>query len=94
MPYLFEHSTIEINSLDALAKQLKMLEDQPGCQVIRGQLIEGRENQAIRRTSRYRGSQEANFESCSRPWCANKAGKASNDFAAKKIYESCMADNK
>ena len=69
MPYLFEHSTIEINSLDALAKQLKMLEDQPGCQVIRGQLIEGRENQAIRRTSRYRGSQEANFESCSRPWC-------------------------
>ena len=69
MPYLFEHSKIEINSLDALAKQLKMLEDQPGCQVIRGQLIEGRENQAIRRTSRYRGSQEANFESCSRPWC-------------------------
>ena len=69
MPYLFEHSKIEINSLDALAKQLKMLEDQPGCQVIRGQLIEGRENQAIRRTSRYRGSQEANFESCTRPWC-------------------------
>ena len=26
--------------------------------------------------------------------CANKAGKASNDFAAKKIYESCMAANK
>jgi len=26
--------------------------------------------------------------------CAKKAGKASNDFAAKKIYESCMAANK
>ncbi|MDA7843385.1 hypothetical protein N9A26_00060 [bacterium] len=26
--------------------------------------------------------------------CANKAAKASNDFAAKKIYESCMAANK
>jgi hypothetical protein len=25
--------------------------------------------------------------------CANKSGKASNDFAAKKIYESCMAAN-
>ena len=26
--------------------------------------------------------------------CAYEAGKASNDFAAKKIYESCMAANK
>ena len=27
-------------------------------------------------------------------YCAKEAGKATNDFAAKKIYESCLAANK
>jgi len=69
MPYLFDHKAAEIDSLLTLSEQLKQLEGLPNCLVIRGQLIEGRPSQSIRRTLRVNQGEEPNFEPCSQQWC-------------------------
>ena len=67
--YLFDHSSVQINSLSALSELLLDLESSKHVFVIRGNLIEGRQQQAIRRTLRPRQGQEPNFEAASRSWC-------------------------
>ena len=69
MPYLFDHKAVEIDSLLTLSEQLKQLEELPNCLVIRGQLIEGRPSQSIRRTLRVNQGKEPNFEPCYQQWC-------------------------
>ena len=68
-PYLFDHNAIEVDSLVTLSNQLKQLESRQDCLVIRGQLIEGRPSQSIRRTLRANQGEEPNFEHCSQQWC-------------------------
>ena len=69
MPFLFDHASIEVDSLEALAAQLQTLESLPSCQIIRGRLIAGRAAESIRRTLRASAGEEPNFESCRRQWC-------------------------
>ena len=52
MPFFFDHASIEVDSLEALAAQLQTLESLPSCQIIRGRLIAGRAAESIRRTFR------------------------------------------
>jgi hypothetical protein len=67
--YLVDHSSVQINSLSALSELLLDLESSKHVFVIRGNLIEGRQQQAIRRTLKPRQGQEPNFEAASRSWC-------------------------
>ena len=67
--YLFDHSSVQINSLSALSELLLDLESSKHVFVIRGNLIEGRQQQAILRTLKPRQGQEPNFEAASRSWC-------------------------
>ena len=67
--YLFDHSSVQINSLSALSELLLDLESRTDAYVIRGNLIEGRQQQAIRRTLKPRQCQEPFFETASRSWC-------------------------
>ena len=67
--YLFDHSSAPINSLSTLSELLLDLESRTDAYVIRGNLIEGRQQQAIRRTLKPRQGQEPFFETASRSWC-------------------------
>ena len=67
--YLLDYSSVQINSLSALSELLLDLESSKHVFVIRGNLIEGRQQQAIRRTLKPRQGQEPNFEAASRSWC-------------------------
>ena len=67
--YLFDHSSAPINSLSTLSELLLDLESRTDAYVIRGNLIEGRQQQAIRRTLKPRQGQEPFFGTASRSWC-------------------------
>ena len=69
MPYLFDHTTVAVDSLAALSSQLLRLEDRPNRQVIRGGLIDSRVPVSVRRTTKAKQGQEPNFQTAARRWC-------------------------
>ena len=66
--YLLDYSSVQINSLSTLSELLLDLESSKHAFVIRGNLTEGRQQPAIRRTLDPRQGQEPNFEATSRSW--------------------------
>jgi len=69
MPYLFDHTTVDVDSLAALSSQLLRLEERPNRQVIRGDLIDRRAPVSVRRTTKAKQGQEPNFQTAARRWC-------------------------
>ena len=65
---LFDVETASVDGLHAIHGWLQQLQDDPHRIIIRGQLIEGRPNERVRRTFRPQNGEPGNFAAVARRW--------------------------